>query len=161
VCAELADVLADTREDPRFPFRFAVRRIRETFNSVGRDLAGTRKRVPFNLAFINPEDLAEIGAENGDEVEISSRTGSIVAVAQADATLRRRVLSVPHGFGGLPDVASNRGYYEDGVSANLLLDDEKRETINAMPRMSGFNVALRRVGPGRQTKARREAAEAD
>lgn len=120
-----------------------MRRLRETFNSVGRDLPTTRKRVPFNLAFINPDDLAEIGAETGDEVEITSPSGAIVAVAEADPTLRRRALSVPHGFGGLPDSSSNRGYYQDGVSTNLLLEDQKRETINAMPRMTGIKVSLR------------------
>ncbi|SNS33865.1 Anaerobic selenocysteine-containing dehydrogenase [Sphingomonas laterariae] len=146
VRGEVDDVLAEPVEDEQFPFRFAVRRLRETFNSVGRDLPATRKRVPYNKAFINPEDLATIGAVAGDEVEIVSNTGSIVAVAEPDATLRRRVISVPHGFGGLPDVESNRGYYEDGISTNLLLNDKVRETINAMPRMTGFKVALRRIG---------------
>lgn len=145
VRAELADALSDTDDDPRFPFRLAVRRLRETFNSVGRDLPGIRKRVPYNRAYVNPGDLAAIGAVAGSEVEISSANGTIVAVAEPDPTLRSRVVSVPHGFGGLPDAASNRGYYEDGVSANLLLDDTVRETINAMPRMTAIRVSLRRA----------------
>lgn len=140
---EIGLALADGADDEKYPYRLAVRRLRETFNSVGRDLPTTRKRVPFNLAFINPDDLAEIGAETGDEVEITSPAGAIVAVAEADPTLRRRALSVPHGFGGLPDASSNRGYYEDGVSTNLLLEDQTRETINAMPRMTGIKVGLR------------------
>ena len=145
VQGEIALASAEIVDDPRFPYRLAVRRLRETFNSVGRDLPTTRKRVPYNRAFINPDDLAEIGASAGDEVEISSAMGRIVAVAAPDPTLRRRVLSVPHGFGGLPASATNRGYYQDGVSVNLLLDDGARETINAMPQMTGIKVALRRV----------------
>jgi len=141
--SEIRQALGDDESNAEFPYRLAVRRLRETFNSVGRDLPTTRKRVPFNRAFINPEDLAEIGAETGDEVEISSAMGTIIAVAEADPTLRRRALSVPHGFGGLPDSSSNRGYYQDGVSTNLLLDDKVRETINAMPRMTGIKVSLR------------------
>lgn len=143
---EVAAALNDFEDDEDFPFRLAVRRLRETFNSVGRDLPTTRKRVPYNRAFVNPDDLREIGAIEGDELEIVSANGSIIAVAESDPTLRRRVLSVPHGFGGLPDVSNNRGYYQDGVSINLLLDDRIRETINAMPRMSGVKVALRRAG---------------
>nr|WP_144033813.1 hypothetical protein [Sphingomonas laterariae] len=73
-------------------------------------------------------------------MEIDSNTGSIVAVAEPASTLCRRVNSVPHGFGGLPDNESNRGYYQDGISPNLLLNDKVRETINAMPRMTGFKV---------------------
>ncbi len=148
VAAEIAQALDAREVDDRYPYRLAVRRLRETFNSVGRDLPATKKRVPFNKAYINPDDLEELGAESGDEVEIISASGSIVAVAEADPSLRRRALSVPHGFGGLPGAASNRGYYQDGVSPNLLLEDNLRETINAMPRMTGIKVALRRVGPG-------------
>lgn len=143
VAGEVAQAYAEGADDGQYPYRIAVRRLRETFNSVGRDLPTTRKRVPYNLAFINPDDLADIGAETGDEVEITSPSGAIVAVAEADPTLRRRALSVPHGFGGLPDSGSNRGYYQDGVSTNLLLEDQKRETINAMPRMTGIKVSLR------------------
>jgi len=55
-------------------------------------------------------------------------------------------VTLAHGFGGLPDAAGNRGYYQDGVSTNLLLDDARRETINAMPQMTGIRIALRRAG---------------
>ncbi|WP_157215209.1 molybdopterin-containing oxidoreductase family protein [Flavisphingomonas formosensis] len=136
----------EQNEDGRFFYRLAVRRLRETFNSVGRDLPTTRKRVPYNRAYMNPDDLAVLSIGAGDEVEISSARGSVVAVAESDATLRRRVVTLAHGFGGLPDAASNRGYYQDGVSTNLLLDDERRETINAMPQMTGIRIALRRAG---------------
>jgi anaerobic selenocysteine-containing dehydrogenase len=130
----------------RFFYRLAVRRLRETFNSVGRDLPTTRKRVPYNRAYCNPDDLAALAIDAGDEVEISSAHGSLVAVAEADPTLRPRVVTLAHGFGGLPDAGGNRGYYQDGVSPNLLLDDQRRETINAMPQMTGIRIALRRAG---------------
>jgi anaerobic selenocysteine-containing dehydrogenase len=132
--------------DEAFTYRLAVRRLRETFNSVGRDLPTTRKRVPYNRAYANPADLASLSIAAGDEVEISSARGTIIAVAESDATLRRRVVTIAHGFGGLPDATSNRGYYQDGVSTNLLLDDETRETINAMPQMTGIRIALRKAG---------------
>jgi hypothetical protein len=67
-------------------------------------------------------------------------------VAEADPTLRRGVVSIVHGFGR---DAERGGKYEDGgVSVNRLLslDPSSRETINAMPWMSGIAVAIRRVG---------------
>jgi len=142
---EIAAVLAEDFADGARRHRLAVRRLREVFNSVGRDLPTTRKRVPYNRAFVNPDDLAEIGAADGDEIEIESDRGAIMAVAEADPTLRRRVVSIAHGFGGLPDEAGNEGYYRQGVSANLLLDAGRREAINAMPQMTGIHISLRKV----------------
>ncbi len=150
VAGEVKLVLGEyPAEEAMYDFRLAVRRLRETMNSVGRDLPTTRKRQPFNRAYVNPGDLAERGIVDGDEVRIRSRHGEIVAVAEGDPTLRSRVVSIAHGFGGLPDPkGGNRGYYQDGVSTNLLLEDERRETINAMPRMTGIPIAFSRSGGG-------------
>lgn len=142
---EIAAVLAEDFADASRHHRLAVRRLREVFNSVGRDLPTTRKRVPYNLAFVNPADLADIGVVDGDEVEIESDRGVIMAVAEGDPTLRRRVVSIAHGFGGLPDEGGNEGYYQQGVSTNLLLDAKRREAINAMPQMTGIHISLRKV----------------
>jgi anaerobic selenocysteine-containing dehydrogenase len=144
VRTEVEGVLAQ-QDDDAFPFRLAVRRLRDVFNSMGRDLASTRKRITHNRVHVNPDDLAELSIESGDEIELSSRHGAIVAVAQADPSLRTKVVSIAHGFGGLPDEGHNRtDYRRDGVSPNLLLDGNRRESINAMPWMSGIQVRLRR-----------------
>ncbi|WP_380877184.1 dehydrogenase [Sphingomonas sp. DBB INV C78] len=145
VRAEIGTVAAEDWQALDRSHRLAVRRLREVFNSVGRDLPTTRKRVPYNLAFVNPDDMAAIGAVDGDEVEVESDRGAIMAVIEADPTLRRRVVSIAHGFGGLPDEASNEGYYQQGVSTNLLLDASRREAINAMPHMTGIPISLRKV----------------
>lgn len=146
VQAELEQALDDARArmEDGSEFRLAVRRLRETFNSVGRNLPSTRKRQPYNRAYLNPHDMAERGIARADEVIIRSAHGAIMAAAEPDDTVRRRVVSISHGFGGLPDADQNRGYYQDGVSTNLLLDDTRRESINAMPRMTGLPVSLER-----------------
>ncbi|SFR89982.1 Anaerobic selenocysteine-containing dehydrogenase [Sphingomonas jatrophae] len=144
VAAELADALAEVPPGSALDCRLAVRRLRETFNSVGRDLPETRKRQPFNRAYIHPDELAERGMAPGDRIRIRSDHGEIVALASADPTLRRRVVSIAHGFGALPGAADD-DYQQNGVSTNLLLDGKTRETINAMPRMTGVPVALERI----------------
>jgi len=147
VRTELSEVAEDIRQktgEGSNEFRLAVRRLRETFNSVGRDLPATRKRQPFNRAYLNPQDMTSRGISRAEEVVIRSAHGEIMAVAEPDPTVRRRVVSIAHGFGGLPDTHNNRGYYQDGVSTNLLLADVRRETINAMPRMTGLSVHIER-----------------
>jgi anaerobic selenocysteine-containing dehydrogenase len=147
VAAELAEVAAEpaTGRADGFLYRMSCRRNRDVFNSMGRNLPSTRKRITHNVAFLNPDDMAAEGVAAGDRVEVTSDAGAIVLVAAADPDLRRGVVSINHGFGGLPDEEGD--YLKDGVSTNLLISTERhREAINAMPRMSGIPVALRKVG---------------
>jgi hypothetical protein len=59
-----------------------------------------------------------------------------------DNTLRRGVLSMSHGFGGLPD--ADNDYLSTGVSTNLLTStSENLQTINAMPQMSALPVQIK------------------
>ena len=104
-----------------------------------------KARVPFNPGFMNPEDMAQEGISEGDEIEIASRHGAIRVRAESDPSLRRGVVSVTHGFGALPRAEAK---YEDvGVSTNWLTStsDASRESINAMPWMTGFPVSIERV----------------
>ncbi len=129
--------------DRKFDCRLAVRRLRHVNNSMYRDLPKLRKLVPANLAYMNGSTLAAHGLAEGEKVRIVSQFGAIVARAAMDNDLRPNVVSVPHGFGGLPD---DTDYEEDGVSINLLLPGvELRETINAMPQMTGLPVRLEKA----------------
>jgi anaerobic selenocysteine-containing dehydrogenase len=127
-----------------FRYRIAARRMRDANNSAGLALPSIKQRVPYNPAFMNPEDMAREGLSEGDPVELASPHGMIGARVEADPTLRRGVISITHAFGALP--RDKARYDEVGVSTNWLtsLDDSAREKINAMPWMSGFPVSIRR-----------------
>jgi anaerobic selenocysteine-containing dehydrogenase len=142
VAGELAQYAASAmRKNGAFPYLLSSRRIRDTFNSNGTMLAKVRTRNPDNPLRMNPDDLAEIGARPGERVEIASEHGRIVAAAKADATMRRHVVSMTHGWGGLPDDEAR-----DGDSVNQLIDDTLHvESINAMPRMSAIPVRITRI----------------
>src|SRR3546814_10694039 len=82
--------------------------------------------------------MAERGLVNGDWIEIASDNGTIDAMVEADETIRPGVVSMSHGFGGLPEAGD---YLTNGASANLLISTERdRQAINGMPRMSGIPV---------------------
>jgi anaerobic selenocysteine-containing dehydrogenase len=138
VAAELADVAATAGVDQ--PYRLAVRRLRDTLNSACRNLPSIRNRMPYNLAYLNRDDMTAENLADGDEVMLESDHGAIPAVVAADPELRPGVVSISHGFGGLPD---EDDYRQLGSSVNLLIStDRDCETINAMPRMSGIPVAI-------------------
>lgn len=128
-----------------YNYRIAVRRMRDANNSAGLGLPSIKARVPFNPAFMNPDDMRDEGLVDGDPVEIRSAHGSLRARAEADPSLRRSVLSITHAFGTLPSEPAN--YDEFGVSTNWLTstDPAAREAINAMPWMTGFPISIRKV----------------
>src|SRR3546814_17042840 len=85
--------------------------------------------------------MAERGLVNGDWIEIASDNGTIDAMVEADETIRPGVVSMSHGFGGLPE---DGDYLTKGASANLLISTERdRQAINGMPRLSGIPVNIR------------------
>jgi anaerobic selenocysteine-containing dehydrogenase len=146
---ELAEVLSDPPLEQaqmlngeRATHRFIVRRHRDMWNSTQRALHGTRRRIPYNMAWMNPDDLQAIGAGSGEPVRLTSRIAAVDVIAVADETMRRGSVSMTHGFGVLPE---NNRYFEHGVSPNVLIGTRNREdhqTINAMPLMSSFPVHI-------------------
>ncbi len=141
VSEELADV-ATTATPESLPYRLAVRRLRDTLNSAGRDMPSVRQRQPYNHVYMNPQDMQREGMADEAMTTIQSEHGEIQARAKADPSLRPGVIQISHGFGVLPD---STNYEDNGVNTNLLLSLECRETINAMPRMSGVPVTIMRT----------------
>jgi anaerobic selenocysteine-containing dehydrogenase len=138
VAAELSGVAAEVA--PReFAYRLAARRLRDALKSACKDLPAIRQRVPTNPAFMNPADMAREGIAEGQLVRIRSEGGEILLPARADPDLRSGVVSVAHGFGGLPDDPEEP--FTRGANTNRLISaGGPRESINAMPRMSAIPV---------------------
>lgn len=149
VLAELAEVAAEpvspgqaTVDGEAYPFRLAVRRIRETFNSAGRNIQALRKRMPYNYAYMNPADIAALGLVEGVKVRITSDRAAIEGVIASDPTIRTGVISMTHGFGTLPE---DTVYERDGSNTGMLIStDRDLEPINAMPRMTAIPVTIAR-----------------
>jgi len=135
VAEELAAYGATTPRSDDFPFLLTSRRVRDIFNTNGRQLDAVRRRNPVNPVFVNSADLARLGLAAGDGVTIRSEYGAIQAVAQADDTMRPGVAAMSHSWGGLPGPGEQ--------SVNMLVDSRRHvEAVNAMPRMSAIPVRL-------------------
>lgn len=145
VAADLAefaarmDVAGRNRRNGRdYGFLMVTRRLRDVFNSTGIQLASVRKRTPTNPAWLNGEDMAELGITEGDPVELRSSHGAITLTAARDDKLRRGCVQTTHGWGGLPGKGEAP---HDGVCVNQLIDDEEHyEALNAMPHFSAVPV---------------------
>jgi anaerobic selenocysteine-containing dehydrogenase len=145
VLEEIQSVIAEANKGAlrdAYPYRIAVRRQRDVINSAMRDIPLIRKRLPYNVAYLNPADVAAEGLQEDDRIDIISEAGSITTRVKLDPTIRRGVVSITHGFGGLPGDGGD--FDQDGANTNLLIDPATpRESINAMPRMSGIPVTVR------------------
>jgi ferredoxin len=102
--AELAEVAAERVGDSAdFPYRLICRRSAHVYNSTGRDLPLLiQKGGRHNPAFMNPADLADLGLQTGDVVQVCSRHGNVLAIVEAEDSLRRGLVSMTHAFGDLP-----------------------------------------------------------
>jgi len=144
VAAELHTVLeASARLPTGFDLSLVVRRVREVCNAAYRDLPTARRRGAWNPLCAHPDDLERRGLADGDPVEVISDNGRIPAIVRADASLRPGVVSLTHGYGGLPDEAPDYRAHGSNV-AELISLDRDCETLQAMPRMSGVPVRIER-----------------
>jgi anaerobic selenocysteine-containing dehydrogenase len=124
-----------------FTHRLCGRRMRDVQNSMYHHLPVIHKRHPYNPAFMHPSDIAALGLSDGGSVRIVSAHGSIPAILEADESLRPGVVSMTHGWGGMPD--EEEDYVSHGASTNLLTTtDTGLDPINAMPVMSAIPVRI-------------------
>lgn len=164
IMAELAEVRAEPplaeRQGSDFPLLLISRRAAHVYNSTGRDLPKLyRKGLRYNPAYMHPDDIAELGLENEQEITIESRHGAIAAVVGLDATLRRGLVSMSHAFGDLPaaDLADVR---RNGSSTGALISvEDDFDRYSGIPRMSAIPVRLRAVGRQAAASGRQSVLE--
>ncbi len=93
-------------------------------NSWMHNLAVLQRGKPRCTLLIHPDDAAARGVAEGGEVEVTSPSGgSVTVAAELTGSLRRGVVSLPHGWGH--DAAGARlsvAGVSPGVNSNLLAD---------------------------------------
>lgn len=139
---ELAEVAAEPVErDTYYAFRLVSRRLPDVHNSAGRDIPKLVRKWSYNPAFMNPEDLAELGLEKGDVIEITSSYSSILGVVEPESELRRGVISMPHAFGDAPGSPDDKNVRKIGSNTGRLSSvDRDYDPYSGIPLMSAIPV---------------------
>ena len=126
-----------------YPYLLISRRMKNTFNSTGPELSVLAAKGTTNPAFINPQDLATLGIQDGDVISVSSARGEIPAVAQGAPDIKRGVVSMSHCWGGAPDGSGDEKVREIGANTNRLIDNlDHPEKYTGMARHSAIAVKL-------------------
>ena len=144
--AELAEVAGESSApSDEFSFRLISRRLLDVHNSAGRDIPKLTRKYRYNPAFMHPDDLAELGVDPGDVIEIASDHSSILGVAEAESNLRRGLISMPHAFGDAPGAANDQQVHEIGSNTGRLTSVERDyDPYTGIPRMSSIPVNVKR-----------------
>jgi anaerobic selenocysteine-containing dehydrogenase len=126
--AMLVDQLGDLAAPDPMTLSLTPRRQRRKLNSQLSD--GHRQRIrPRAEALLHPDDGAELGVRDGQEVVVSSPSGRLRLPARIDARAATRgIVSVPHGF----------------VAANVarLISADAVDPLTGMPRLTGVPVTV-------------------
>ncbi|MFE0748355.1 molybdopterin-dependent oxidoreductase [Gordonia sp. NPDC058843] len=130
--------------DP-YPYRLLSRRVMHVVNTPSFVIPSGRK--PYNPASMNPADLEDLGLESGDLAILESPRSSIVAVVEADASLRRGMISMSHAFGGLPGLDDENVREHGSNPGRLIADDKDFDRYTGQPRMSDIPVRVVRMIP--------------
>jgi anaerobic selenocysteine-containing dehydrogenase len=156
--AEMLDWLraldpAAEQPDPAYPFTLvAGQRRMHNANQIFRTPAW-RKTDPDGALRIHPEDLAGLGGAPGGWMAVRTRTGRLVTRIEADASMQRGLVALPHGYGqAYPD--GKGGRIVDGPRLNLITAYDDCDPIAATPYHKNVAVHLEPV-------AGAEAADAE
>lgn len=103
------------------------------------------KGKPRDRALLHPQDASRLGITDGEAVTVSSRVGTIRAVAAVTDAIMPGVVSIPHGWGhGLDgvalEVASRPGNV--GVNSNILTDPAAIDPLSGNAVLNGIPVTV-------------------
>ena len=106
------------------------------------------KGKPRCTLMLHPETAKEYGIEDGQNVRVTSRVGSVMIVAEVTDELMPGVVSIPHGWGhGRKGVKQKIAQAHAGVSVNDLTDDTLIDQLSGNAAVNGVPVQLEVIEP--------------
>lgn len=125
-------------------YRLISRRLKSHLNSLGGELEGLNRKNPTNYAYMNPDDMAELGVVDEDLVQITSPRASLTGVAKQAEDLRRGAISMAHSWGAAS--LTDEKVRDVGAPTNRLIDVEDGYCpITGQAVQSAIPVAVERV----------------
>ncbi len=106
------------------------------------------KGKPRCTLMLHPETAKQYGIEDGQNVKVTSRVGSVTIVAEVTDELMPNVVSIPHGWGhGRKGVKQKIVQAHAGVSVNDLTDDTLIDQLSGNAAVNGVPVQLEAIEP--------------
>ena len=148
--AELAEVLAETpttfagTDVSEYPFRLVSRRLKHVLNSTGTELPGLARKGTTNPAYMNPQDVADLGLASGDIIDISSLQASLLGVVETADDVKRGVISMAHSWGGR-SLTDEKVREIGSPTSRLVSVDIGHDPVTGMVVSSAIPVAVKKA----------------
>ncbi|SEG71114.1 Anaerobic selenocysteine-containing dehydrogenase [Thermomonospora echinospora] len=108
------------------------------------ELVGGSNRCTLQL---NPADAARLGVAAGDLVRVTSRAGTLDAVAEPTDTVMTGVVSLPHGWGhDRPGTRTRVAGEHAGVNVNAVTDEQEIDPLSGNAVFNGVPVTVEHLG---------------
>ncbi|MGI9596089.1 MAG: molybdopterin-containing oxidoreductase family protein [Acidimicrobiales bacterium] len=125
-------------------FRLISRRLKTHLNSLGSEMPGLRSKTSTNNAYMNPQDMSELGVEDNDLVRIASPHAELIGVAASAPDVRPGVVSMAHSWGS--STGTDEKVRDIGAPTNRLIDVENGYCpITGQAIQSAIPVSVRRA----------------
>jgi formate dehydrogenase len=150
------DAMVSLREAEGGEFLLIGKRERHTHNTWVHNADGLLKEETTNYLYMNPDDAAGKGIEEGDRVSVRSLEGERLEVpCRITSDMMQGVVALPHGWGHRYAAGWRRANKRPGVNVNRLATDSvwKLEPIAGMSWLNGIPVHVRKLKP-RKTKTK-------
>ena len=140
-------------------FLLIGKRERHTHNTWLHNAEGLMREETTNYLYLNPEDAAEKGIEEGDRVRVLNSEGQQIEVpCRLTLDMKKGVIALPHGWGHHASAGWCKAAKRPGVNVNRLVSDSvwKLEPLAGMAWMTGIPVDVQKVKrKGRQEPTKR------
>jgi formate dehydrogenase len=137
--SEITRLKARFEPDDEWPFRLVGRRETGSQNTW---MHNARRIYPDSYRFaahLHPADAEALGARDGDDVRLVSKSGSVVVPIVVVDTIRQGTVSLPNGWGHR-DGSWRRSTMWGGVNSNDLVDPEDVEAVAGMSILNGIPI---------------------
>jgi len=144
ICSELARAQAANGDDPAYPLRLIGLRELRSHNSWMHNSPLLMRGGRTQALRVHPDDAAAYGLEDGDEAQVSSKSGAVTVPVRVTDEMTPGTVALPHGWGHRAgwQLANRHG----GANVNLLAssDPEDLERLAGMAHLNGIPVSLTR-----------------
>jgi formate dehydrogenase len=127
-------------------FRLITRRAHSTQNSWTQNIVELTKKseAQTNFLYMHPEDAAQVGLENGDVADVTSKVATLRVPIRFLPELMRGTVALPHGWGHQNAAGLSVARKLGGVNVNLLAADgpENVEALSGMAQLTGIRVQV-------------------
>ena len=120
---------SDAIRDPEYPFSLIGRRHLRDCNSWMHNYEVLVKGKNRCTVMMSEADASDLGFENGQQVQVSSRAGSVTLPCEITPNIASGVVSIPHGYGhdrsgiNVPTAAKHAGASINDLTDELALDE--------------------------------------